>query len=288
MIKLSPSMPTMNTAHFGWLCIGDLPTQQALFHYLYTNAQAAKEVDWLFSNSFYDIEPSAFKLTPNLLPIGPLLRTNLSGEITGNFWSEDSSCVKWLDKQAPCSVIYIAFGSITVFNQHQFHELAIGIELIDQPFLWVVRLDLTDGSAATYPDGFQERIATRGKIVSWAPQQKVLARPSVSLFITHCGWNSTMEGLSMGFPFLCWPYFFDQFLNQSYISNLWKVGLQLNVEDDEIISSAEIYKKFKDLIGDETIRTRALEMKEKKNRNLTTGGSSLKKFNDFLQAMKGR
>ncbi|KAB5516448.1 hypothetical protein DKX38_027096 [Salix brachista] len=79
--------------------------------------------------------------------------------------------------------------------------------------LWVVRPDITEEINEAYSEGFQERVAARGKIVGWAPQQKVLSHPSVSCFLSHCGWNSTMEGVSNGMPFLCWPYFADQFLN---------------------------------------------------------------------------
>ncbi|RVW83362.1 UDP-glycosyltransferase 85A8 [Vitis vinifera] len=77
------------------------------------------------------------------------------GHYAANFWPEDSTCIGWLDKQPAGSVIY---------GGH---------------FLWVVRSDFTDGSAAEYPDGFIERVADHGKIVSWAPQEEVLAHPSV-------------------------------------------------------------------------------------------------------------
>ncbi|KAL8234046.1 hypothetical protein R6Q59_020146 [Mikania micrantha] len=50
-------------------------------------------------------------------------------------------------------------------------------------------------------------ISTPGKVVSWAPQQEVLNHPSVACFMSHCLCNSTMEWVSNGVPFLCWPYF---------------------------------------------------------------------------------
>ncbi|KAI8029976.1 Cinnamate beta-D-glucosyltransferase [Camellia lanceoleosa] len=100
------------------------------------------------------------------------------------------------------SVIYVAFGSFIVFDQIQFQELALGLEVTNKPFLWVVRPDLTDDNNDAYPKGFIERAATRGRMVGWAPQQKVLGHPSVACFLSHCGWNSTMESLSNGIPFL--------------------------------------------------------------------------------------
>ncbi|KAJ6753079.1 hypothetical protein OIU74_027853 [Salix koriyanagi] len=79
----------------------------------------------IVSNSAYDLEPGAFSFTPNILPVGPLLASNRLGDQVGYFWAEDSTCLKWLEKQPPNSVVYIAFGSFTVFDQAQFQELAL-------------------------------------------------------------------------------------------------------------------------------------------------------------------
>ncbi|KAK9107262.1 hypothetical protein Syun_023273 [Stephania yunnanensis] len=98
------------------------------------------------------------------------------------------------------------------------------------------------------------RVASRGQIVGWAPQRDVLAHPSVSCFLSHYGWNSTIEGLSMGIPFLCWPYFADQFLNESYICVVSKVGLKLKATENGLISRYEIKTKVAMLLGDEQIK----------------------------------
>ncbi|XP_028769697.1 UDP-glycosyltransferase 83A1-like [Neltuma alba] len=97
--------------------------------------------DWWLCNSIYELEPGAFSLYPKILPIGPLMKSHesLSTQSLGQFWEEDKSCLKWLDQQPPCSVIYVAFGSFTEFNTSQFQELALGLELTQRPFLWVVR-----------------------------------------------------------------------------------------------------------------------------------------------------
>lgn len=122
-----------------------------------------------------------------------------------------------------------------MFSQQQLDELALGLELSSRSFLWIVRSDLANGERAEYPNEFLEIIGGGiGKIVEWAPQEKVLSQPSVACFLTHCGWNSTMEGLSMGVPFLCWPYFADQFHNQNYVGDKWKIGLRICADENGI------------------------------------------------------
>uniref|UniRef100_A0A2N9HIM4 Glycosyltransferase N-terminal domain-containing protein n=1 Tax=Fagus sylvatica TaxID=28930 RepID=A0A2N9HIM4_FAGSY len=204
----------------------------------------------------------------------------------GSFWSEDLTCLSWLDKQPVGSVIYVAFGSTSIHNQQQFEELAFGLELIGQPFLWVVRSDIINGPLSEFLDGFKTRIIDRGYIVEWACQEKVLAHPSTACFLSHCGWNSTLEGISMGVPFLCWPYFADQFHNKSYICDAWKVGLGLNPDENGLITRHEINTKIKTLLFDDGIKTNALKLKEMAKKSVTEGGSSFKNFKSFIEQIK--
>ncbi|THG20321.1 hypothetical protein TEA_029456 [Camellia sinensis var. sinensis] len=199
---------------------------------------------------------------------------------------KDSTCLEWLDQQPANLVIYVAFGSFTVFDQIQFQEFALGLELTNKPFLWVVRPDLTDNNNDAYPKGFIKGAATRRRMVGWAPQQNVLGHPSVACFLSHCGWNSTMEGLSNGIPFLCWPYFADQFFNQSYICDVWKVELGFNCDENGIIKQGEIKNKVEQLLNDKTFKARALDLKEVVSKSAKEGGCSHNNFNNFIEWMK--
>ncbi|KAK9116495.1 hypothetical protein Sjap_015442 [Stephania japonica] len=282
VIQLSPTMPLLNTDDLVWMCMGDPSVQQSIFDLILKNNSTMELIDYFMCNSSYELEQPVFELFPHVRPIGPIL----SSSSRGNFWAEDSTCLSWLDQQMDQSVVYVAFGSFTVFNKQHFEELALGLELSGKPFLWVVRPDLMSGEAVEYPVGFIERVASRGRMVSWAPQKDVLAHPSIACFLTHCGWNSTLEGLSMGVPFLCWPYFADQFLNRTYICDVWKVGLKLKRDKSGVILRDEIKTKVDVLFQDEEIKSNSKKLKEWATRSVSHGGASLKNLEDFMQKIK--
>ncbi|KAH9687189.1 UDP-glycosyltransferase 83A1 [Citrus sinensis] len=286
MFRIAPNMPEMNSRDCFWAHIGDLTTQKIFFDLLDRNTRAMTAIKFQLCHSTYELESEAFTTFPELLPIGPLLASNRLGNTAGHFWREDSSCLEWLDQQQPSSVIYAAFGSFTILDQVQFQELALGLELCNRPFLWVVRPDITTDANDRYPEGFQERVAARGRMIGWAPQQKVLNHPSIACFLSHCGWNSTMEGVSNGIPFLCWPYFAEQFLNERYICDIWKVGLRFDKNENGIIGREEIKNKVEQVLGDQDFEARALKLKGKAMNCIREGGSSRKTFQNFLEWVK--
>jgi len=282
-VQLSTSMPLMDPANFVWACMGDPVTNQIFFDTLFLKGKEAAEVaDHIICNSSMELEPGAFTLFPKMLPIGPLLATSRSTRQVGHFWNEDSTCLTWLDQQPGCSVIYVAFGSITIFDQRQFEEMALALEDTKKPYLWVVRPGPSGKMDYVYPSGYMDRIGNHGKIVSWAPQQEVLKHPSVACFMSHCGWNSTMEAVSNGVPFLCWPYFADQFFNRTYICDIWKTGVALNEDETGLVTRGEIKSKVEQLISNNTIKQNALNLQEKVMDCVQAGNSSNKNLNKFI------
>nr|GEW80286.1 UDP-glycosyltransferase 83A1-like [Tanacetum cinerariifolium] len=131
-----------------------------------------------------------------------------------------------------------------------------------------------------------DRIGTRGKIVSWAPQLEVLNHPSVGCFISHCGWNFTMEGVRNGVPFLCWPHSFDQFLDATYICDFWKTGQRLNKDDTGIVTREEIKSKVEQLIRNDKIKQNALNLQERVMDSVKEGNSSTKNLSNFVDWVK--
>lgn len=290
-IKISPTMPMLHSAAaFVWACFDDAGTIKSSFKLTAnSNEYIAKFADFVVCNSANELEPAAFSFLPELLPVGPLLASSKLGNQGGNFWAKDLDCLSWLDQQPARSVIYVAFGSFTAFNQTQFQELALGLELTNKPFLWVARPGITfkETAEGDYPQGYKERIGCRGKIVGWAPQEKVLRHPSVACFLSHCGWNSTTEGVSNGVPFLCWPYFADQYLNESFICDVWKIGLRFEKDESGIIRQGEIKNKVEQLLGDEHYKATAMDFEEKIVNSVQSGCSqkNLSKVIDWIREM---
>ncbi|KAG0492657.1 hypothetical protein HPP92_006055 [Vanilla planifolia] len=285
--RLSPEAPPMDPSLLCWNCFEDSKTRQRIFDYIVNNNEALLDAELVACNTFHDLEEPIFRYAPNIVPIGPLKFGSRPDNTVGNFWLHDTTCIEWLDRQQSGSVIYVAFGSFTIMSQIQFEELAIGLELTGRPFLWVVRPDLTDDTTdEMYPPGFAKRVSGRGKMVGWSPQQKVLAHPSIACFISHCGWNSTLDGVKNAVPFLCWPYFADQFFNQTYVCDVWRVGLSMLVDKDGVYGREEIRSKVEELLGDEEIKLNSMALKEKACQSVEKGGSSFENLDRFVDAIK--
>eukprot|EP00253_Pinus_taeda_P027791 PITA_27791 len=257
--------------------------------------------DYVLVNTFEELEErDAVKaLSLNGCPalaIGPLFLPNFlqgkSGSTTITLWEEeDGRCLQWLDMQQPASVIYISFGNLAVKSQEQLEQLALGLEGCGQPFLWVLRSDIAGGEAAILPDGFEERTKDRALLVKWAPQVKVLAHTSVGLFVTHCGWNSTLESISMGVPVVGFPYFADQFLNCRFAKEIWKVGLDfegVDLDDTKLVRKEEvmdIVRRMMSTLEGDQLRENAVKFKKIAARAVLPGGSSFDNLSTFIQEM---
>ncbi|KAL0285861.1 UNVERIFIED_CONTAM: UDP-glucose iridoid glucosyltransferase [Sesamum calycinum] len=170
--------------------------------------------------------------------IGPFHR--MAPAVATSLLEEENSCLSWLDKQAPNSVIYASLGSVAIIDENELIEMAWGLAKSEQPFLWAVRPSLLNGSDAmkSLPEEFIKITQERGMVVKWAPQKKVLAHPAVGGFLTHCGWNSTLESMCEGVPLICRPCFADQLVNARYLTYVWRVGIELQNARERTIEEA--------------------------------------------------
>ncbi|KAM3205145.1 UDP-glycosyltransferase 76E1-like [Capsicum annuum] len=138
-------------------------------------------------------------------PIGPLHKMTPMASST-SILEEDNSCIQWIDRQAPNSVLYVSLGSLARIDDTELIETAWGLANSGQPFLWVIRPGSVSGfqCAEALPDGFEKMVGERGRIVKWATKTGACTS-AVAGFFTHCGWNSTLESILEEVPLICRP-----------------------------------------------------------------------------------
>ncbi|XP_020596572.1 LOW QUALITY PROTEIN: hydroquinone glucosyltransferase-like, partial [Phalaenopsis equestris] len=218
-----------------------------------------------------------------LSPVAPLIRAGEEGQL--------ADCLKWLDLQPKGSVIFVSFGSAGTLSTEQLGGLALGLEASGQRFLWVVRSPMDLNSAGTYftarsadnpfaylPEGFLERTKGVGLVVSsWAPQVEVLGHCSTGGFLSHGGWNSTLESMASGVPMIVWPLFAEQRMNAVLLVEGVGAAMALKVRQDGVYDREEIGRVVRELMeGEEGERTRkrAKELQVEAAAAMGEGGSS--------------
>ncbi|KAG8036280.1 hypothetical protein GUJ93_ZPchr0740g38047 [Zizania palustris] len=224
-------------------------------------------------------------------PLNPLL--DASARTPGKTRHE---CMDWLDKQPPASVLYVSFGTTSTLLGDQVAELAAALKGSKQRFIWVLRdADRADIFADSGESRHTEllsrfRAETEGTgvvITGWAPQLEILAHGATAAFLSHCGWNSTMESLSHGKPILAWPMHSDQPLDAELVCKYLKAGLLVRPweKHSEVIRAAAIQEVIEEAMISESgmaIRQRAKVLGEAVRASLADGGSSRKDLDDFV------
>uniref|UniRef100_A0A1J3J5S9 UDP-glycosyltransferase 76C4 n=1 Tax=Noccaea caerulescens TaxID=107243 RepID=A0A1J3J5S9_NOCCA len=202
---------------------------------------------------------------------------------SSSLFTQDETCIPWLDKQQDKSVIYVSFGSLAKMSGTELNEIAWGLRNSDQPFLLVVRVGLVKGTKwiEAIPQELMERLNEKGKIVKWAQQQEVLKHRAVGGFFTHNGWNSVVESICEGVPMICLPLIWDQFLNARFVSEVWRVGMHL----ENRIERNEIERAIRSLFfgnEGEAIRERMKILKEKVERSVKQNGSAYRSLEHLV------
>ncbi|KAL2905715.1 UDP-glycosyltransferase 71A15 [Bienertia sinuspersici] len=241
---------------------------------------------------------------PPVYPVGPILelKSKNRGGST-NHDDEELTIMQLLDNQPSSSVVFLCFGSMGTFDEAQVKEMAKGVENSGHRFLWSLRKPPPDGKmwainehetfVEALPEGFLERTAERGKIIGWAPQVSILGHSSIGGFVSHCGWNSTLESLWFGVPIATWPLYAEQQLNAFELVKELGLGVEIrmdyrrewntNKENFSVIAE-EVENGVKKLMSlDEETNNRVKEMKDKSRKALEEGGSSHKWLGCFIQ-----
>ncbi|GKV18657.1 hypothetical protein SLEP1_g29007 [Rubroshorea leprosula] len=264
-----------------------------MFDFLGSEAQNCLKSQVIAFNTFDELEHEVLEAiapkSPPVYTIGPLsllsrhLPKTKFKSLSSSLWKEDFDCIKWLNGKAENSVVYVNYGSITVMSEEHLKEFAWGLANSKYAFLWILRSDVVTGlDSAILPEEFYDEIKDRGMITSWCPQDQVLCHPAVGIFLTHCGWNSTVESICAGVPVICWPFFAEQQTNCRYACTTWDIG----VEVDRDVKRSNIEVLLKEMMeGDEGKRKRekALEWKKKAKAATDVGGSSYQNFDRFIK-----
>ncbi|KAG5588834.1 hypothetical protein H5410_049268 [Solanum commersonii] len=157
-------------------------------------------------NTFDDLEFDALRALKNLtmVGIGPSIPSAfldgndpLDKPFGADLRRSLENYMDWLDAMTKESIIYIAFGSYSEISS--LEEIGQGLIKCGRPFLW--------------------ELEKQGKIVHWCSQVEVLQHPSLGCFLTHCGWNSTLESLSSGMPIVVCPLWTDQGCNAKLVQD---------------------------------------------------------------------
>uniref|UniRef100_A0A1J3D8Y3 UDP-glycosyltransferase 76E5 n=1 Tax=Noccaea caerulescens TaxID=107243 RepID=A0A1J3D8Y3_NOCCA len=218
------------------------------------------------------------------IPVYPLGPLHITASVNCSLLKQDKSCIEWLDKQKPRSVIYISFGSQAQMETKEVLEMAWGLYNSNQPFLWIIRPGSISGSE-WLPEEVSKIVAEKGYIVKWAPQIQVLGHPAVGGYWCHSGWNSTLESIGEGVPMICMPFHGEQKLNAMYIESVWKIGIQIEGE----VERGVVERAVKRLLVDEesaSMRERALVLKEKVKASVRSGYSSYNALDEFVKFLE--
>ncbi|CAN6182985.1 unnamed protein product [Urochloa humidicola] len=268
------------------------PKHRAYLDLLMNQFIGLDTADYVLVNSFYELQPQEseyMESTWRAKTVGPTvpsayLDNRLPDDTSYGFhiYTPLTAVTKaWLDARPARSVVYASFGSLAKPDTAQMAEMAEGLYSSGKAFLWVVRAS----EMSKVPENFVDKSKERGLIVTWSPQLEVLAHPAVGCFVTHCGWNSIMEGMGAGVPMVAMPHWSDQTMNAKYIEDVWRVGVRVRPDERSVVRKEEVERCVREVMEGEKAmeyRQNATNWKEKAKRAMSEGGSSDNNIIEFI------
>nr|GLL39245.1 anthocyanidin 3-O-glucosyltransferase 5-like [Ipomoea trifida] len=267
--------------------------------------------DGILMNTWEDIDPVSLKALRENETLTKLLRRSpvyAVGPLTRNIEERDSDGMirQWLDKQPRESVLYVSFGSGGTLSGEQITELAWGIELSQQRFIWVVRPPSMHGPADAFfttgqgaddmpnylPEGFNTRTQKQGLVVSmWTEQALILKHPSTGGFLSHCGWNSTLESIKNGVPIIAWPLYAEQRQNATLLTELGVAIRPKKLPTKGILGREEVKTLVKTMLQSnegKEMRERVVKLKMSSEKAISIGGSSYNSMCEVMNTIEKR
>ncbi|XP_010466433.1 PREDICTED: UDP-glycosyltransferase 71B2-like [Camelina sativa] len=288
-------------------CFPSVMLNKEWLHKIFSQTRRFKDTKGILVNTFAELEPKAMKYfsggdhsLPPVYTVGPVMNLKINSPTSAD--DKQSEILQWLDEQPCKSVVFLCFGSMGSFREDQAREIAIALERSGHRFVWSLRRAQPPGTMGPpeeftnleeiLPEGFLERTAEIGKIIGWAPQSAILAKPAVGGFVSHCGWNSTLESLWFGIPIATWPLYAEQQVNAFEMVD--ELGLAVEIRnsfrlgfmavESELMTAEEIESGINCLMEqDSDVRNRVKEISEKSHVALMDGGSSHVALLKFIQ-----
>ncbi|XP_043710477.1 phloretin 4'-O-glucosyltransferase-like [Telopea speciosissima] len=252
-------------------------------------------------NSFEALEGEALRAIDkfNMVAIGPLIPsafldgkdpsdTSFGGDMS--FFSSRDYYMEWLNQKPDASVVYVSFGTTSRLSKKQVREIAGGLLESRRPFLWVLRPapEENDKEEGDVVENMEE-LKQEGMVIPWCSQVEVLCHRSIGCFVTHCGWNSTLEGLVAGVPMVTFPQWSDQATNAKLIRDVWQTGLRLEVNEAQLVEGDELKRSIEIVMEGgrgEQMRGNAKRWKDLAREAVMDGGSSDKNLNAFVDDVR--
>lgn len=204
----------------------------------------------------------------------------------------DDEVIQWLDSKPRASVVFVSFGSEVGPSTEEYPRLAEALEESHRPFIWVIqrksgRVGLKDSGheESYFPHGLDSKVGERGLIIhGWAPQLLILSHQSTAGFVSHCGWNSTVEAIVRGVPFIAWPIRGDQYYSAKLLVYHLKVGIMVSSGyPADTVTKNDIIESIERLLTDGEMRARTATLRAKFNHGFPTSSvASLNAFADFV------
>ncbi|KAK7381289.1 hypothetical protein VNO78_33863 [Psophocarpus tetragonolobus] len=266
---------------------------QFMFDLVVAQFSNIDKADWILCNIFHELEKEVVdwvtKIWPRFRSIGPNIPSvflDKSGQDDQDyeftqFKGED--CMEWLNTKPKGSVVYVSFGTMFALGETQMEEVASCLRECSSYFLWVVKASEDN----RLPKDFEKK-TEKGLVVTWCSQLNVLAHEAIGCFVTHCGWNSTLETLCLGVPIIAMPFYSDQLTNAKLLTDVWKMGIRAPIDDDKIVQRGALRDCIREVMESEKgkeIKSNATQWKTLAVKATTQGGSSHRNILEFANSL---
>ncbi|CAO2143242.1 unnamed protein product [Urochloa humidicola] len=242
-------------------------------------------------NTFNELEENVIREMKKHLDVfivGPMVGSSMETWI--HLFKHDNvdekRYMEWLQAHPERSVVYVSFGSVTKSTKQQMDEIIGGLEQCGRPYLLVVRKDGLESDDSYHS---LEDTQSQGMVVEWCNQLKVLSHSAVGCFVSHCGWNSTIEAVVSGVPIIGVPNMFDQPTNTYLIEEEWEIGIKGERNSDGVVTGTELARCIELVMGESpkamVIRERAKVLKEIAQATTNIGGSAERNLCDFIKTI---